>query len=80
MIAERDGIGAGVEEFLIDRLGDAETTGGILAIDDDEVESPVPDHTGQIFRDRGAACPADHVANEENAQSSAPEIEHFLFR
>ena len=51
-----------------------------VAIDDDEVESPVPDHTGQIFRDRGAACPADHVANEENTQSSAPEIEHFLFR
>ena len=80
MIAERDGIGAGVEEFLIDRLGDAETAGGILAIDDDEVERPVTDHAGQIFRDRGAACPADHVANEENTQSSAPEIEHFLFR
>ena len=55
VVAERDGIGAGVEEFLIDRLGDAETAGGILAIDDDEVERPVPDHTGQIFRDRGAA-------------------------
>ncbi len=80
MIAERDGIGAGVEEFLIDRLGDAETAGGILAVDDDEVERPVPDHAGQIFRDRGAACPADHVTDEENAQSSAPEIEHFLFR
>ena len=42
VIAERDGIGAGVEEFLIDRLGDAKTAGGILAIDDDEVELPSP--------------------------------------
>ena len=80
MVAERDGIGAGVEEFLIDRLGDAKSAGGILAVDDDEIERPVPDHTGQIFRDRGAACPADHVTDEENTQSSAPEIEHFLFR
>src|SRR6266478_5511399 len=37
VIAERDGIGAGVEEFLIDRLGDAETAGGILALDDDGI-------------------------------------------
>ena len=69
--------GFGITEAIYQEFLDA---GGILAIDDDEVESPVPDHTGQIFRDRGAACPADHVANEENAQSSAPEIEHFLFR
>src|SRR5215208_6137184 len=52
VVTEGYGIGAGVEEFLIDRLGDAETAGGILAIDDDEIERPVPDHTRQIFRDR----------------------------
>ena len=49
MIAERDGVGAGVDEFLVDRLGDAEAAGGVLAIDDDEIERPVADHAGQMF-------------------------------
>ena len=78
VIAERDRIRAGVEEFLIDRLGDAEAAGGVLAIDDDEVELPVADHAGQMFRNRGAPCPADHVTDEKNSQISTPEIEHFL--
>jgi hypothetical protein len=69
VIAERDRIGAGVDEFLIDRLGDAEAAGGVLAIDDDEIERPVADHAGQMLRDRGAAGPADHVTDEKNAQS-----------
>ena len=49
VVAERDRVGAGIEEILIDRLGDAETAGGILAIDDDEIERPVPDHAGKMF-------------------------------
>ncbi len=68
MVAERDRIGAGVDEFLVDRLGDAEATGGVLAIDDDEIERPVTDHAGQMLRDGGAPGPADHVTDEKNAQ------------
>ena len=41
VIAERDGIGAGVDELVVDRLGDAEAAGRVLAIDDDEIELPV---------------------------------------
>ena len=43
MIAERDGVGAGVDQLAIDRLGDAEAAGGVLAVDDDEIELPVAD-------------------------------------
>src|SRR6202011_3235013 len=68
MVAERDGVGAGVDEFLVDRFGDAEAAGGVLAVDDDEIERPVADHAGQMFRDGGATGPADHVAYEKNAQ------------
>ncbi len=68
MIAERDRVGAGVDEFLVDRLGDAEAAGGVLAIDDDEIERPVADHAGQMLGDGGAPGPADHVADEKNAQ------------
>ena len=68
VIAERDRVGAGIEQFLIDRLGDAEPAGGILAIDDDEIERPVADHARQMFGDGGAAGPADDVTDEENTQ------------
>ena len=81
MVAERDGVGAGIEEFLVDRLGDAEAAGGVLAIDDDEIERPVADHAGQMLRNGGAPGPADHVADEKNTQIIAtPEIERLGFR
>ena len=47
MIAERNGVDAGVEEFAIDRFGDAEAAGRVLAIGDDQVELPVPDQMRQ---------------------------------
>ena len=71
MVAERDRVGAGIEQFLVDRFGDAEAAGGILAVDDDEIERPVTDHAGQMFGDGGAAGPADDVTDEENTQSQA---------
>ena len=80
MIAERDRVGAGVEQFLVDRLGDAEAAGGVLAVDDDEIKRPVSDHAGEMFGNGGATGLADDVTDEEDAQNSAPEIEHFLFR
>ena len=40
VVAERDRVDAGGEEFLADRLGDAEAAGGVLAVDDDEIEPP----------------------------------------
>ncbi len=81
VIAERDGVGAGIQQFLIDRLGDAETAGGIFAIDDDEIERPVADHARQISGDGGAAGPADDVTDEENTQTwLLPEIERIFFR
>lgn len=55
------------EQFLVDRLGDAEAAGGILAVDDDEIERRSADHAGQMFGNGGAAGPADHVTVEEYA-------------
>ena len=64
MIAERHRVGAGIDEFLVDRLGDAEAAGGVLAVDDDEIEPEVADHAGQMVRDGGAPGPADHVPDK----------------
>ena len=69
MIAERDGIGAGVDEFVVDRLGDAEAAGGVLAVDDDEIELPVAHQPGQALEQDGAAAAAHDVADEENAHA-----------
>ena len=49
VVAERDRVRAGVEKILIDRLGDAKAAGGVLAIDDHEIERPVSDHAGEMF-------------------------------
>ena len=47
VVAERDGVGAGVDQLVVDRLGDAEAAGGVLAVDHDQVELPVGDEAGQ---------------------------------
>ena len=72
MIAERDGVGAGVDEFAIDRLGDAEAAGGVLAVDHDEIELPVADEAGQALVDDGPPAAADNIADEQNAHAQRP--------
>ena len=65
VVAERDAIGAGIEEFVADRLGDAEAAGSVLAIDHDEIERPAAPQARQGLEEHGAAGPADNVTNEE---------------
>ena len=69
VIAERDGVGAGIDQFVVDRFGDAEAAGGVLAVDDDEIELPFGDQAGQPLDDDCAPGAADHVADEENAHA-----------
>jgi hypothetical protein len=68
VVTERHRIGAGVDEIVVDGFGNAKTTGGVLAIDDDQIELPVADGAGQMLEDGGASGLADHVADEKNAQ------------
>ena len=72
MIAERDRVGAGVDQFAVDRLGDAEAAGGVLAVDHDEIELPVADEAGQALGDDGPPAAADDVADEQNAHTQLP--------
>ncbi len=66
MVAERDGVGTGAGQVLVDRLGDAEAAGGVLAVDGDEVELPVAHQSRQPLHHDGAAATADDVADEQN--------------
>ena len=48
VIAERHRVGAGLEQLVADRLGDAEAAGGVLAVDHDAVEAPALAQAGQV--------------------------------
>ena len=65
VIAERDRIGAGIQEIVADRLGDAEAAGRVLAVDDHAIEPPSLPQAGQTVDDRVAAWPSDHIAEKE---------------
>ena len=91
MVAERDRVGAGGEELLADRLGDAEPAGGVLAVDDDEIEPPARAQARQAVDQRRAAGAADDVADEQQPHQPRPlrvdplalgedEIEPFVVR
>ena len=71
VIAGGHDVGAGLERVVEDILGDAEAAGGVLAVDDDEIEPEVRDQAGQPVPDRGAAGTAHHVAEEEKSHDAA---------
>jgi hypothetical protein len=64
MIAERDGVGAGAGQVVIDGLGNAETAGGVFPVDDHEIELPRLYEARQALGHDGAAAAPDNVANE----------------
>ena len=67
MVAERHGIGAGIEQLVADRLGDAEAAGGVLAVDDDAIEVPAGAEGGQVALNGLATRPADDITQKKNA-------------
>ena len=69
MIAQRDRVDAGLDQLAIDRLGDAEAAGRILAIGDDKIELPVAHQCRQALDDHGPPAPPDNVADEKNAHA-----------
>jgi hypothetical protein len=82
VVAERDCIGAGIDEFIVDDLGDAEAARRILTIDDDEVELPIGNERGQPFDHDGPPRAADNVADKKNTHTlfGLAEIDHFTLR
>ena len=69
MVAERDSVGPYVDEFLIDRLGDAEAAGGVLAVDDDALELPCADEGRQPLGYDIPPAAADHISHEQDAHA-----------
>ena len=67
VIAERHRIDADGAEFLKNGFGEAKAAGGVLAVDDDEIEPPAGAQKGNLLQDGGAARSPDDVADEEQA-------------
>jgi len=64
VVAERDRIGADLEQLARRLLGDAHAAGRVLAVDDDEVGPVALAQAGQQRGQRSPAQPAHHVADE----------------
>ena len=78
VIAERDRVGAGLEEFLADRLGDAEAAGGVFAVDDDEIEPPAGRAGAAIEpASTAAAGPSDDIADKEQTHRRRARSDQF---
>ena len=71
MVAERHGVGAGLDQLVENCLGDAEAAGGVLAVDDDKVERVAAAQAGQRVDYRLAAGAADDVAEKEETHSGS---------
>ena len=77
-----DRVDAAVVEFAADLVGDAETGGGVLAVDDDEIEGELSPEPRRVLGDDGAAGPADDVAAQQNPHARLGDgmAEHDLMR
>jgi hypothetical protein len=69
MVAGGDDVRAEVEEFFRDGGRDAETAGGVFAVDDEEIDGVSFDELGQVLAYDVAARRAEDVADEENVHS-----------
>lgn len=65
MVASREGVNPGGEEFLGEARGDAIAASGVLAVSDDEVERVAAAEFRQQTRDREPSGCADDVADEK---------------
>ena len=71
MVAERDHVGAGGQQLVGDLRRDAESVGGVLTVDDAEVDVELLAQGWQALFDRAAAWPAVDVGYEEKLQGMA---------
>ncbi len=66
MVAERDGVGPGVEEFLVDRFREAKAAGRVLAVGDHDVDVVLFADEREMFGERLATGSTDDVRNGED--------------
>ena len=68
MVAGGDGIDPGIVELATDLVGDPEPGGGVLAVDDDEIERQLAAQSRQVAGDGSAAGASDDIAAQQDSQ------------
>ncbi len=71
VVAGGNAIGAGLEEIVKYFFGNAQATGGVFAVDDDEIEAMARNQAGQVVGHGLAACAADDVAEKQDLHGLA---------
>jgi hypothetical protein len=66
VIAGGDDVGAEIEEFLGDGGGDAEASGSVFAVDDEEIDCVGFEDVGEMFADDVAAGGAKDIADKKD--------------
>jgi hypothetical protein len=69
VVACGDHVGAEIEELFRNRGGDAKAAGGVLSVDDQEIDIVGFEDVGKVFADDMAAGGAKDVADEKNIHS-----------
>jgi len=64
MVAQGQAIGAGIEEFIGNLLGQAKPARGVLCIDHDEVERQLGAHVRQVINHSLSTRFADHISEK----------------
>src|SRR5690606_22983620 len=77
MVAGRDHVCAGIQRGEENLLGDAETACGVLAVDDDKIQSKVGNQAGKLFPYRHTARLADHVTQKEKSHEGPRKLHDF---
>src|SRR5271166_6591061 len=79
VVAERHRVDAVGQKLLEDRFGETEAAGGVLSIDDDEIEAPALAQERNLLDDRRAPRTSDDIADEEETHSAVADENGFLF-
>ncbi len=78
VIARRHHVGAGIDRLEKNLFRDAETAGGVLPVDDDEIQLEVADEPRQALPDGRPPGLAHHVAQKE--KTHRPALRNLLER
>jgi hypothetical protein len=68
VVAERDGVRAGCEQAVGELAGDAGAVGGVLAVDDADVDAELLQQAGKALLDGNAPGRPEDVCEEEDPQ------------
>ena len=76
VVAGRHNVRAGIDRLQEDVFRDPETAGGVLAVDDDEIQPEIGNEARKPFPDRGPPALADHIT-EKQKPHACPIISSF---